>query len=73
MSQQRLDELTELVDELYLLKGVDTSNFSVCSHESSIYGRTPHENNFIYYSLRFKSDHAYSITLKEATKRLIRE
>lgn len=65
MSHARLQELTKLIDELYVLGGVDVNNMSTCSVNATKYGNTHREQHFIYYSLRVKADPGYDIMVQK--------
>jgi hypothetical protein len=69
----RLQELTKLIDELYILEGVDVSNLYTCNENSIKYGNTLREQNFIYYSLRVIADPSYATMVQKSTYKLQEE
>lgn len=52
MSQQRLEELDELVNELYVFKGIDVNSSSIVYTESEKYTENKAEHKYVYYALR---------------------
>lgn len=73
MSQMRLQELTKLIDELYILEGVDVSNLYTCNVNSIKYSNTLREQNFIYSSLRVRADPSYASMVQKSTHELLEE
>ena len=60
MSQQRLEELDVIVEELLIFSNVDVSSMASCNRVSCNLPEISHrERDYIYFSLRLKGNTSY--------------
>ena len=72
MSQQRLEELDEIVEELLIFSNVDTTSMGSCNEVSiSVTEISRRECDYVYFSLRLKSDDSYTDAVNRIKEQII--